>query len=735
MTLDRRSFVVTSLGGALGLMIGCRTTAEAEAADEATGRKGWLNAWLEIPEAEAEKVTFVMGFTEMGQGTMTGLAMLVAEELDYPLERLTWRMALADRRYDHPDFKFQITGGSASIKSSYDRMRELGAAARDVLVQAAAKRWSLAPDQVTTHAGQLRAPDGRTLAYREVAVAAAALKPRAVKLKKPEDHRVVGKAATRLDAWPEALGAARFGIDVEMPDMLVATIVHAPVLGAAPQAVDDAAARTLPGFKRAIMLPHAVAIVCEKYWQTLPARDAVKIAWKDSPSASFSTAAHQAEVAKLLASPAVEAGKEFGGVGKIADGKKRAKVELDVTYDAPFLAHATLEPQNCTAWYEPREKELHLECPTQAPGLVRAAAAAAIGLPQSRVTLQTTLVGGGFGRRLEADYAIEAALVARELTQPVKVLWSREEDMRNDYYRPCGASRFRGGVDEKGEIAYWDNCLATQDLFEHMGPDFMQGIAQTYLGEGISRFVGGVVGKILKGKISAEGAAEIAYATPAFSMRWQRTTPPVPVGSWRSVGHSMNGFFVESFVDELAHAAKADPVAFRRAHLERAKKTRHLAVLDKVVEMSGWSARGRRAFGVAVHESFAGVCAEVVEVEVKDGVIGVPRVWAAIDPGVAVYPDAIHAQLSGAVVFALTAALYGKITFAGGRAEQESFDTYPLLRINECPRIETAVVATGAPVGGVGEPGVPPLAAALANAVFAATGKRVRSLPFPAKLT
>ena len=722
MRLSRREFAITSLKTAQGILIGCALPWGLEAADASPYP---LNAWLEFP-AVGEPV-FVMGFCEMGQGTLTGLAMLICEELDFPVERLQHRLGPADQRFNHPKYQYQVTGGSSAITALYDIMRELGATARDVLLQAAAKRWQLAQTALVTDAGVIRASDGRTLRYQEVAAEAANFSPNKIVLKSEGQFKVIGKPTRRLDSTAKVTGHATFGFDVTLPDLLVAQMVHPPILGDRPKSVDDRDARAVPGFQKTIMLPTGVAVVCKRYWQTLKAVPLVKIKWQGTGNTSFSTETLMAKFRNKL-------DKEQGYVmtrhGFVEDGRKAATKTLTAEYSVPYLAHATMEPMNCTAWYDAAAGTLKLWSSTQAPGLVRADAADAVGLPRSKVQVETTFVGGGFGRRLEADYAVEAALIAKELSQPVKMIWSREEDTANDFYRPCAVSRFEGGLSEAGALTFWSNQLATQSLSTRVAPDAFNAIAPSWVADSIVHGVGAVIGSFINGAIETDGAKDIPYGCEAFLMKWLETSSPVPVGSWRSVGHSLNAFFVESFVDELAHAAGTDPLTFRQQHLERAGERRHLAVLAEVARMAGWDSRRGRHLGIAVHKSFGSVVAEVVEVIVKDGEIRVPHVWCAVDCGIAVYPDAVHAQMMGGVVFGLTAALHGRVSWHNGQIEQTSFDSYPLLRMSECPKIETKVVTTGSAVGGVGEPAVPPLAPALANAIFAATGKRLRNLPF-----
>lgn len=676
------------------------------------------NAWVRLTRDGL--VTVVVDRSEMGQCIATALPMLVAEELDADWSKVRFEFAPANPVYANPLFgAAQLTGGSSSVRAAWQPLREAGAKARAMLVQAAAAEWKVAPEACRTENGfVVHEPSGRRADYGSLVDAAANLSiPATVKLKDPKSFRLIGKPTARLDAERQVEGLPIFGIDVRLPGMLTACLARCPTLGGKVARFDSAKASTLPGVKHVIALDSGVAVVADGYWSARQGVEALDVTWEHGPNANLSSVA--------LADGFEQA---LDAEGKLArrDGDPdapRSGTRIEARYRVPYLAHATMEPMNCTAHVSAGRCELWV--PTQYQqgdpnfgGGVRRVAADAAGVKEPQVDVHTTQLGGGFGRRLELDYVADAVTLSRRLGVPVKVVWSREDDMQHDYHRPASHHALEAVI-ENGTPVAWRHRVASQSILARWIP----GLLPEWLVSLLTPVKNGVDPN------AVEGAVEMPYAIANVRVEWMPMDVPVPVGFWRSVGHSYTGFVVESFIDELAHAAKADPFAFRRALLRNAP--RHLAVLDLAAEKAGWGqplASGRHR-GIAVHESFGSVVAEVAEVSVEGSEIRVHRVVCAIDCGLVVNPLTVEAQIAGGVVFGLSAALHGEITFESGRVQQSNFHDYAPLRCSEAPQVEVHIVGAGDSPTGVGEPGVPPIAAAVANAVFAATGKRLRSLP------
>ena len=676
------------------------------------------NAWVRITPDGG--ITVVVDRSEMGQGVATALPMLVAEELDADWSKVRFEFAPAHAVYANPLFgAAQLTGGSSSMRAAWQPLREAGAKARALLVQAAAAQWKVAADTCRTEGGFVfHESSGRRADYGSLVGAAARLPiPATIKLKDPKNFRLIGKPTPRLDAERQVQGAPMFGIDVRLPGMLTACIARCPTLGGKLAGFDGTKARALPGVKHVIALDGGVAVVAEGYWSARQGVDALDLTWDHGPHAGLSSVA--------LADRFEQALDLEGKLARRDGGFEVARrgTRVEARYRVPYLAHATMEPMNCTAQVQPGHCEVW--APTQYQqgdpnfgGGVRRVAADAAGLKESQVEVHTTHLGGGYGRRLELDYVADAVTLSREIGVPVKVVWSREDDLRHDFYRPASHHALEAVIDG-GLPVVWRHRVASQSILKRWIP----GILPVWLVSLLTPVKNGVDPN------AVEGAADMPYAIANVRVEWMPVDVPVPVGFWRSVGHSYTGFVVESFVDELAHAAQADPVQFRRALLKNAP--RHRAVLDLAAEKAGWGLppAGGRHRGVAVHESFGSVVAEVAEVSVEGGEIRVHRVVCAVDCGFVVNPLTVEAQIAGGVVFGLSAALHGEITFEKGEVQQSNFHDYAPLRCAEAPQIEVHCVAGGEAPAGVGEPGVPPIAAAVANAVFAATGQRLRSLP------
>lgn len=711
--LRRREFLLASaaLGGGLVLGFYIPFKGAPIAAAAAEPPKMQPNAWLKI--AEDGKVTITVAKSEMGQGVWTSLPMLVAEELDADWSRVEPEAAEVAPVYFHTIYGVMVTGGSSSVSSSWEQLRSVGAAARQMLIAAAARSWEVPASECRTEPGLvIHTPSDRRLGYGELAAAAAQeAVPEAVTLKEPNSFRLIGHSLAKLDTPAKIRGSARFGLDVERPGLLVALVARPPVFGGKVKSFAAAKALQLPGVKTVAQIPSGVAVVASDFHAALQGRKALNIEWDLGPEPKLSSAALLQEYRQLAEQPGTVTRKD----GEPEQALKTAAKTLSAEYDVPYLAHAPMEPLNCTVELGPPRCEIWTG--SQFQSVDRDAAARAANLKPEQVSLHTTFLGGGFGRRANpaSDFVVEAVEVAKVAKAPVKVIWTREDDIQGGWYRPLWYSRCQGGLDGAGNPIAWSHRIVGQSIM--LGTPFEGSVKAT-----------GFDGT------SVEGAMDLPYAIPNLLVDLHSPVHTVPVQWWRSVGHSHTGFVTESFLDELAHAAGQDPFAFRRKLL--AQQPRHLAVLEKVAAMANWSAplpkgRGR---GIAVHKSFGSYIAQVAEVSVEaKGEIRVHRVFCAVDCGQVVHPDTIRAQMEGGIIFALSAALFGAITLKEGRVQEDNFDGYPLLRLNESPQIEVDIIDSKEQPSGVGEPGVPPLAAAVANALFAASGVRLRQLPLTAE--
>lgn len=703
----RRAFLKTSalIGG--GLIIGFYLPSAAKsAAAEAAPKSYPPNAFIHI--GEDDTVTLLINKSEMGQGVYTALAMLIAEELEADWSKVKVVSAPVAPVYNHTAWNIQATGGSTSVASSWEQMRTIGAAARIMLIEAAARTWGVKSNICSAENGQvIHKPTQRRLSYGVLSGQAAKLPlPTRVKLKDPKDFKLIGRPTHRLDTPGKVRGTAQFGLDVKVPGMLTALIARPPVFGAKLRSFDATKAKAISGVVDAVQLPSGVAVVGMDFWSAKKGREALEIAWDRGPNAALSSPRLKEEFARLAKSPGLPARKQ----GNAAKALAKAAKQISAEYDVPYLAHAPMEPLNCLV--DLREERCEIWTGTQFQTIDRNHAAEISGLKPEQVELHTMLLGGGFGRRANphSDFVAEAVHLAKAIKRPVKVVWTREDDIKGGYYRPCWYDRLSAGLDQQGKPIAWTHTIVGQSIIS--GTPF----ESISVKNGIDR-------------ASVEGAAELPYAIPNILVDLHSPKLGVPVQWWRSVGHSHTAFVVESFIDELAHAASKDPYRFRRDLL--AAHPRHRAVLDLAAEKAGWDQplpRGQGR-GIAVHASFGSFIAQVAEVSVEDGRVRVQRVVCAIDCGRVVNPDTVAAQMESGIVWALSAALHGEITLKDGEVEQSNFHNYPLLRIDEMPVVEVHIVSSGEPPSGVGEPGVPPAAPAVSNALFAATGKRIRSLP------
>jgi isoquinoline 1-oxidoreductase beta subunit len=715
-----------------------------------------FNGWVKI--ASDDSVTVMVPKSEMGQGVLTSLAMVLADELDADWARVRTEHPPLDAIYNnlatvvdglpfHPDsdsgikrlaghltaktmreFGLQATGGSSSIKDLWLPMREAGASARAMLVAAAAQGWGVPAADCSVTQGVVRhAASNRQLRFGELAERAARLPlPTKPVLKTADQFSLIGQPTRRLEAAAKHDGSARFGIDTLQPGQRYASLLMCPTLGGAVASFDGKPALAMPGVQQVLAVPPlhggtgGVAVIAGTPWQAMAAAKAVVVQWDHGPAAGLSSTGITQQ---LKAQLAADDGFAYFRQGDPTAALAQAARTLQAEYSAPLLTHATLEPQNCTVHYTPDAKDgprATVWAPTQVPGLGRWAAARALGLDSDQVAMHVTLLGGGFGRRLEVDFIAQAAHVAKALPGvPVQTFWSREQDSTHDFYRPPCVARYQAGFDPQGRLTAWVAASA--------GPS----IVQQFLGRQFGLPGGG------PDKTTAEGAFDQPYEWPAARISHAIVPLSVPVGFWRSVGHSHQAFFKESFIDEAAHAVGQDPLAFRLALLKN--HPRHAAVLRKAADMAGWgqplapAADGApRARGIALHQSFGSIVAQVAEVSLDPADakrIRVHRVVAAIDCGTAINPGHIRQQMESAVVFGLSAALYGEVTLEAGQVQQTNFHQQPLLRGADCPVVTTEILPSTLPPEGVGEPGTPPIAPAVANALFALTGQRLRRLP------
>jgi isoquinoline 1-oxidoreductase beta subunit len=704
--MDRRAFLasVAATGGTLTLGFAIPLAPRQGRASQSAPE---ITAWVVI--GPDDTVIIRIAKSEMGQGAFTALAMLVAEELECDWSKVKAEFAAPhENRRRNRVWGNMSTGASRSISASQNDLRQAGAIARMMLVAAAAARWNVptlecgAANSVITHH-----PSGRTVTFGAVAAAASEVAPPAhVKLKDPPAWKLIGTRQPRLEVPDKVMGKPIYAIDVRLPNMLYAAIAQCPVFKGTLKSVDESALARMKGIRRVVKQADAVAVVAVSWWQAKQALDALPISWDFGEAAAASSASIGEALRAGLSASDARTGRNEGDVAAALAGAAR-RIEAD--YEVPFLAHATMEPQNCTAHVTADAVEIWV--PTQDGETALAIAADAAGVSQSKVIVHKMMLGCGFGRRgIFQDFVRQAVMIAKEISEPVQLIWTREEDIRHDFYRPVAAARMTAGLDGDGMPAAWKIRLAGQSIIAAVSPRVMQ--------FGVDR-------NFLQGLLE-----DMPYAVPNYAVDFAMRNTHVPVGVWRSVNHSQNAFFKESFVDEMAHAASSDPYAFRRRLL--AKRPKELAVLDAAAKHAGWGAPPPNGVsrGIALHSSQSSVCAQVVEASVDHaGKVHVHRVVSAIDVGHVVNPLTIELQTESAIVFALSAALYGEISIRDGRVEQSNFHDYRMLRMAEVPRVETVILASGGFWGGVGETPVPPLAPALCNAIFAATGKRVRSLP------
>jgi isoquinoline 1-oxidoreductase beta subunit len=708
---NRRKFIQTGaiVGG--GILLGFHMPAFGKGLQKA----GITEAAPLVPNAfirigADNVVTVIVNHSEMGQGAYTSLPMLIADELDADWSKVRFEPAPVNPVYNHPGFGMQATGGSTSTFIEWDRYRKAGATGRYMLVAAAAQTWSVDPSSCRTENGYvIHTTSGRKLSYGQLVEKAATIAaPKEVKLKDPKDYKLIGKPIKRLDTPQKTNGTGVFGLDVKMPGLLTAVVARSPVFGGKVKSFNADKAKAIKGVKDVVQIDRGIAVVADGFWPAKLGREALEIVWDEGALATLDSKQQTAQYAELATQPGAVAKKE----GDVAAAKGKAVKTLDVVYDLPYLAHAPMEPLNCVADVKADSCEIWVGTQFQTGDLM--AASQITGLKPEQIQLHTTLLGGGFGRRavLDSHFVREAVEVSKAVKAPVKVVWTREDDIKGGYYRPRAYHKISGGIDASGKPVFWQHNIVCQSFA--VGTPFEAFMIQN-----------GVDGT------AVEGASELFYDVQNQHTAWNMAPGGVPTLWWRSVGSSHTAFAVEGFIDEMAKAAGKDPYEYRRMLMD--KHPRHRKVLDLVAEKAGWKkpllpGRGR---GIAVHESFGSVVAHVAEVSItKQNTLKVHKVVCAIDCGQTVNPDTIKAQMEGCIVFGLTAALYGEITFEKGRVQQHNFNDYRMVRMNEMPLVEVHIMMDSKEkMGGVGEPGVPPVAPAVMNALFTLTGKRVRTLP------
>ena len=703
----RREFLKTSLAGA-GLTIaavmtpsGLRFLSAAELAQDTSFKP---NVYLRI--SPDDSIMVVVSKSEMGQGISTSLPMIIADELEADWSKVRFVFAPASDEYKDPVWGMQSTGGSTSIRHMHDTLRKAGAAAREMLILAGSEALKAPLKDCAAMNGAVRnMRSGKSLSYGKLVFEASRLAvPQNPTLKKEGQFKYIGKAMPRLDVPEKSTGRALFGLDTIVPGMLYAVIARPPQYGASPAAFNKEAAKLVKGVQAVIEGPRGVAVVADTLDTAWKGRTALNATWKDALSPALDTASVESDIAGKINTQGFIAASR--GDAKAALGAAARKVSAE--YRTPYLAHATMEPMNCTA--SVTAERCDIWAPTQNQGGIRNMAVRVSGLKPEQVFVHTTYLGGGFGRRFEMDFAEEAVNIAKAAGKPVKVVWTREEDFQNDFYRPANFTKIEAALDDKGALTAWSHKIACPSIFARVFPSMMK--------NGIDN-------------AAVEGVTDLEYEVPNLLAEYVRIDLPVPVGFWRSVGASHNGFIIESFVDELAAAAGKDPLEFRLGLLK--KHPRAKRVLETAAQKAGWGkkpAKGQ-ALGIAYHLSFGTYVAQVAEVSVDKatGTIKVHKVTCAVDCGSVINPNTVTAQMEGAIIMGLSAALKEKVEFAAGGVKTSNFGDYDLLRMSETPEIDVHIVTGKDPLGGIGEPGVPCAAPAVANAVFAATGVRLRSLP------
>ena len=700
---SRRDFLKSSAALSGALMVGFHIPANAKAGKTALPSTA-INGWVRV--GSDNSVTIICHRSEMGQGTYTSMPMLVAEELEVDLRRVKIEMAGADPVYINALLGGQLTGGSTSVRDAFDGLRKAGAQARMMLISAAAQEWKILEADCRADNGMVLSKGGKKLFYGQLAPKAALLPPpKDVKLKDAKAWRIIGKPVKRLDTPAKVTGTAEYGIDVQLPGMLIASLAQCPVLGGKPLSVDDAKAKSMPGVLAVVKIDDGVAVVAKSFWQAKSARDALNITWDNGKGATLSSAGISQGLKDALAKPAATLKKTGDVDAAMAGAAKR----IEASYELPFLAHATMEPMNFTA--DVRADGCDIYGPTQFPQLAEGVAMQITGFPKEKVKVHTTFLGGGFGRRIDVDFIVQAVQISKAVGKPVKLIWTREDDMTHDFYRPVSLNTLSAGLDASGKPVAMKFRLTSPSVTARLFSGFVK--------DGIDPFM-------------AE-AAVLPYDIANTSVELAIHDAGVRVGYWRSVSHALNCFANESFIDELAAASGKDPVAYRLAMLNGKEAERFRNVLNIATTKASWGkAPNGRFHGVALMEGYGTYVAQVSEISIDKGEVRVHKVTCVVDCGTMINPDIVKGQVESSVAYGMSAVLLSKITFKDGKVEQSNFDDYPVLRMNQMPVVDVHLVASTEKPGGIGEPVVATCGPSVANAVFAATGKRVRKLPIEA---
>jgi isoquinoline 1-oxidoreductase subunit beta len=729
--LSRRGFLAL-FGGVLtlGFQVGGCTSTQAKIIRHAN-QTGELSPNMYIAVKRDGRIGLIINKCEFGQGVTAAYSTLVAEELDVPVESVDF--AFAD---SHPEYKTSFfihqTGGSTSTHEAYLPVRQAAATAREMLASAAAEEWGVSRSECTTDGGAVHhKASGRRASYGELTLKAAHQSvPSEPRLKEKSQFKLIGKRNHRVDARAKVTGTARFGIDVVVPNMVKAVVIHGPVYGAEPKSVKADAAKKMPGVIDVFPFRAGVAVVAEKYWQALAASREVEVTWTAGDAAGLDSDKLRQGVHAYT-----KDGASVRDDGNVEKAMSKAPVKLEAVYDAPFLAHATMEPQNCTVKIDGSKAEVWAPC--QSPTVLQAYVANALGIGQDDVLVHTTYVGGGFGRRFFGDWAAQAATIAKHVNRPVQLIWTRESDMTQGFYRPQAVARLKGSVGADGKPTGLAIHILAQPVLLDTGTMLgaaMPAVPKPVQNVAIRSMFGMIGSNSLPDVLATEGLRDTPYDVDSLRVEFTPVRTQLPVCSWRSVGHSINGFVVESFLDELARMSKQDPLELRRKMLppktKEQKRARH--VLETVCEIAKWGGPKQAGIGrgLARHMSFGSDVAEIAEVELVGNRIRVKRVFAAVDCGIVINPDIVRAQVEGAIIMGIGAALDQEITLKEGIVQQRNYDTFPLLRMHECPEIVVHIIDSNEDPTGIGEPGLPPLAAAVANAIFDLTNVRLRRMPF-----
>lgn len=728
----RRDFIKTTLtaSGGLSLAIalpGCQSIHQSQLTDSGDWQ---ANAWLEI--TKDNQLIFTLDRVEMGQGTFTGLTTLIAEELDTPPELFTVKFAPADTRYRNPDYGLQLTGGSNSLSSSWQPLRETGALAKFLLINAASDVFQVPSSHLAIdNKYVIHLQSKKRLSFGELASIAAKIStPENIPLKSKENYLYIGKKSTRTDAKLKVLGQANYGIDIELPNTRYAVVSRSPLFGSTLLAHDGNRLIGSNGVRQIVEINTGLAIVADSYWQARKAQNLITIEWesKDQKTKNIQDVFSHYEQAAI---------KDKGDIkhasGDLSHQLEKSQKFITGVFKTPFLAHATMEPMNCSAHVT--QNRVDIWTSTQAPDVAAVAVAKVTDVELSDIHIHNQFIGGGFGRRLSQDFVAEAAEISAKTGEIIKLVWSREDDIKHDLYRPASLHRINVNLDRKGMPLTWEHQIIAPNIMDWYIWD-----ASPAMFPWSPKFMYKTLGNV--GLLTAgtpvtpadtsayEGADDIPYQFPAIEVRHSKADAGIPVSYWRSVGHSHTAFAVESMISEIAHQAGEDEVLFRKRYLQNAPRT--LGVLEKVVEIGRWGNPSRSDVfqGIAAHKSFGSYVAELVELSIHNNEIKLEKVFCVIDCGQVVNPDIVKMQMESCIIFGATAALFGEITFKDGRVEQGNFHDYPMMRLNQCPNIEVVIIDSNEKPTGVGEPGLPPLAPAIASALYRATNKRFREMPF-----